>query len=217
MNYRSALESHVRAMFKMDSTGHDMDHLKRVEKLALHLQEKEGGDAEIISTAALLHDVHRLMEKDRGSYCPPVESLPTIQKILEEIHFDPKKIEHVLHSIELHEEYGFSSTGKTATDIETCILQDADNLDAIGAIGIARTFSFGGAYGIPFWKPEIPFDREHYDEETRDPSVLHHIHAKLLKLKDNMNTATAKKMAEERHQFMLDFADRLMKEWNGVL
>lgn len=204
-------------MFTMDSTGHDMDHLKRVEKIALHLQEKEGGDVLIISTAALLHDVHRLMEKERGSYCPPKESLPTIRAILEEIKFDPERIDHVLHCIEFHEEYGFSKAGKSATDIETLILQDADNLDAIGAIGIARTFSFGGAYGIPFWKPELPFDREHYDEESRDPSVLHHIHAKLLKLKDNMNTETAKKMAEERHQFMLMFAERLMKEWEGVL
>lgn len=217
MDYRSALEQRVRDMFKLDSTGHDMDHLTRVENIALHLQRTEGGDAIIISVAALLHDVHRLMEKERGAYCSPAESLPMIRNILEEVHFDADKIEPVLHCIEFHEEYGFSKAGKSATDIETLILQDADNLDAIGATGIARTFSFGGAYGIPFWKPELPFNREHYNEESRDPSVLHHIYAKLLKLKDNMNTKTAKKMAAERHQFLLSFADQFMKEWKGIL
>ncbi len=99
MDYRTALENRVRDMFKMDSTGHDMDHLKRVEKIALHLQQAEGGDREIISTAALLHDVHRLMEKERGSFCSPVESLPTIRIILKEINFDQSKIEQVLHCL----------------------------------------------------------------------------------------------------------------------
>ncbi len=216
MDFQPLLEKKVEELFAKDSTGHDMAHLQRVRSLALHIQKYEGGDALIIATSALLHDIHRLMEKERGSYCPPNESLPTIQAILDEVSFPSEKIPHVLHCIELHEEYGFSEQGKTAQDIETLILQDADNLDAIGAIGIARTFGFGGSYGIPFWKPELPFDREHYDESARDPSVLHHIHSKLLKLKGNMNTETAKKMAEERHAFMQTFVDQFMNEWNGV-
>lgn len=216
MDFQPLLEQKIEELFAKDSTGHDISHLLRVRSLALHIQKNEGGDALIIATSALLHDIHRLMEKERGSYCPPKESLPTIQIILDEVLFPPEKIPQVLHCIELHEEYGFSEQGKTAQDIETLILQDADNLDAIGAIGIARTFGFSGSYGIPFWKSELPFDREHYDESTRDPSALHHIHSKLLKLKDNMNTETAKKMAEERHAFMQTFIDQFMNEWKGV-
>ncbi len=209
------LEEKVEEMFKTDSTGHDMQHLFRVRSIALHIQQQEGGDAEILSTAALLHDVHRLMEKERGSFCPPAESLPTIRTLLEEVSFPAEKIEAVLRCIEFHEEYGFSKTGRTVTDIETLILQDADNLDAIGAIGVGRTFAFSGSYGIPAWRPELPFDREHFDEAVRDPSTLHHIHAKLLKLRDNMSTATGKKMAQGRHEFMEHFVEEFIAEWRG--
>lgn len=211
----AALEKKVELMFHADSTGHDMAHLKRVQAIAEHLQSTEGGDALVISTAAIVHDVHRLMEKARGSYCPPAESLPTIRTMLEEVGFPAEKIDTVLHCVEFHEEYGFSKAGKTVTDIETLILQDADNLDAIGAIGIGRTFAFSGSYGIPAWDPDLPFDREHYDESERDPSTLHHIHAKLLKLKDNMNTATGKKMAQGRHEFMERFVEEFIAEWRS--
>lgn len=209
------LEEKVEEMFKTDSTGHDMQHLLRVRSVALHIQNEEGGDAEVIATAALLHDVHRLMEKARGSFCPPAESLPTIRALLEDVSLPAEKIDRVLHCIEFHEEYAFSQAGRTVTDIETLILQDADNLDAIGAIGVARTFAFSGSYGIPSWRPDLPFDREHFDESVRDPSTLHHIHAKLLKLKDNMGTATGKKMAQERHEFMQRFVEEFIAEWKG--
>ncbi len=209
------LEEKAEEMFKTDSTGHDMQHLLRVRSVALHIQNEEGGDAEVIATAALLHDVHRLMEKARGSYCPPAESLPTIEAMLKDVGFPVEKIPAVLHCVEFHEEYGFSKEVRTATDIETLILQDADNLDAIGAIGMGRTFAFSGSYGIPAWNPDIPFDRAHYDESERDPSTLHHIHAKLLKLKDNMNTATGKMMAQGRHDFMERFVEQFIAEWKG--
>ena len=100
-------------------------------------------------------------------------------------------------------------------DIETLILQDADNLDAIGAIGIGRTFSFGGAYKITMWIPDKPFDRQNFDESEKDPSIIHHFYSKLLKLKANMNTETAKKMADERHKFMKLFLQEFFDEWNG--
>lgn len=214
--YEHALEEKVEAMFKADSTGHDMQHLKRVRAIALHICESEGGDTDVIAVAALLHDVHRLMEKERGGFCPPSESLPTIKAMLEEVNFPAEKIPVILHCIEFHEEYSFSKAGKTVSDIETLILQDADNLDAMGAIGIGRTFAFSGSYGIPAWRPDLPFDREHYDEaDPRDPSTLHHVHAKLLKLKDTMNTATGKEMAKARHEFMERFVEQFMAEWKG--
>ncbi len=94
-------------------------------------------------------------------------------------------------------------------------MQDADNLDAIWAIGIGRTFSFSWAHGVTAWIPEIPFDRHTFDESEKDPSTIHHFHSKLLKLKDNMNTETAKKMANERHKFMESFLQEFFDERNG--
>lgn len=214
-NFLEKLEVKVKDMFVSETSGHDIYHLDRVRNLALHIQEKEGGDQLIIGVSAFLHDIHRLMEKDSGMFVHPKESLPIIKNMLEEISFPENEISKVLHCVEYHEEYEFSKEGKTVTDIETLVLQDADNLDAIGAIGIARTFTFGGAHSVPMWIPEKPFDREFFNESEKDPSTLHHFYSKLLKLKGNMNTKTGKEMAEERHAFMENYINQFLHEWNG--
>jgi len=145
----------------------------------------------------------------------PKDSLPKVREILGRTDLSEEKKEKILHCIEFHEEYGFSKSGKTVTDIETLILQDADNLDAMGAIGIGRTFLFSGAHTLPLWIPEKPFDRETFDESEKDPSTIHHFHSKLLKLKDNMNTKTAKAMALKRHKVMEAFLKEFFAEWQG--
>ncbi len=211
----SKLENEIKKTFSSESSGHDIYHLKRVLNLALHIQKKEGGDKLVIGISAFLHDIHRIIQIETGKYCTPKDSLPIVKKILEKIDIPKDKIERILHCIEFHEEYSFSNQGKTVNDIETLILQDADNLDAIGAIGIGRTFAFGGTYKRLMWIPEIPFDRKTFDEPELDPSTVHHFYSKLLKLKENMNTKTAKKMALERHKFMKIFLDEFFKEWNG--
>jgi uncharacterized protein len=94
-------------------------------------------------------------------------------------------------------------------------VQDADNLDAIGAIGVGRTFTFGGAHGVPMWRPEVPFITDAFNESVKDPSTLHHFKTKLLKLKGNMNTKTAKAMAKKRHEFIESFLDEFIAEWKG--
>lgn len=212
-----SVENAVSEMFKSESSGHDINHLKRVFNIALHIQGIEGGDKLVIGTSALLHDVHRLMEKETGTFCPPKDSLGTIEKIVNQTIFPKDKIKNVLHCIEFHEEYGFSEAGITVNDLETLILQDADNLDAIGAIGIGRTFSFGGSHKVPMWVPEKPFDRNTFDESLKDPSTIHHFYSKLLKLKDNMNTTTGKKMAIKRHDFMELFLKQFFGEWEGKI
>lgn len=209
------LEKEIKSMFYSDTTGHDIYHLKRVVNVALHIQEKEGGDKLVIAVAALLHDVHRIMYKQTGKYCSPKDSLPKIVKILKKIDLPKDKVEKILHCIEHHEEYVFSEKGKTVEDKETLILQDADNLDATGALGIARTFMFSGGMKQSLWKPEIPLERENYDESDEGISAIHHFYSKLLRLKDNMNTETAKEMALERHKFMEQFLDEFFKEWKG--
>lgn len=216
-NVIELLRGRVERMFSGESSGHDLDHLNRTKNIALKLQETEGGDRFVIGIASYLHDIHRIIEKESGEYCSPADSLDKVRDILREASISANRIDKILHSIELHEEYEFTKTGKLAQDIETLILQDADNLDAIGAIGVARAFAFGGAHNIPIWKPDIPLKSDDYDESELDPSEIHHFYNKLLRLKDNMNTKTGKEMAENRHKFMEQFLDEFKKEWLGEL
>lgn len=209
------IEKEIKSMLHLESTGHDIYHLKRVINLATHIQEKEGGDRLVIAVAALLHDVHWIIQIKNGEYCSPNDSLPKIREILEKTDLSEEKKNKIQHCIEFHEEYNFSKQGKTVDDIETMVVQDADNLDALGAMGITRTFMFGGAHKVPLWIPEIAFERKTYDESEKDPSTIHHFYSKLLKLKDNMNTETAKKMALGRHKFIESFLDEFFREWKG--
>lgn len=207
----------LKIIFSSESSGHDIMHLIRTYKIAKHLQKIEGGNKKVILLSALLHDVHRLIQNKTKKFCHPRDSLETVKKILKATKIDNKTVQQVLHCIEFHEEYKFSKKGKTVDNIETLILQDADNLDAIGAIGIARAFTFGGANNIPIWLPEIPLGKKNYDESETDPSEIHHFYSKLLKLKENMNTKTAIKMAEKRSKFIEIFLKEFFKEWDGEL
>ncbi|NOQ55701.1 MAG: HD domain-containing protein [Nanohaloarchaea archaeon] len=142
------LEIEVKGLFHKDSSGHDFHHLKRTLSNALVIQKKEGGDELIIAVAAFLHDIHRIIQNESGTFCSPKDSLPKVKAILDRTILTEAQKDKVLYCIEFHEEYNFSENGKTVDDIETLILQDADNLDALGAIGIGRTFSYGGANNI---------------------------------------------------------------------
>ena len=155
------------------------------------------------------------MQRELGKYVSPKESLPRIRGLLNTLSLSNQQKEKILHCVEFHEEYDFSLKGKTVNDLETLIVQDADNLDAMGAIGIGRTFSYGGAHKIPMWLPEIPFDREFYTEEKNDVSTIHHFYSKIFKLKNNMNTVTAKKIAKSRHKFTETFLKEFLAEWRG--
>lgn len=211
------LEVQLKKIFSSDSSGHDFYHLQRVLNLALHIQKKEGGDLVVVAVSAFLHDAHRIIQNKTGKYCSPKDSLPEVIEIIKHSDLSPKKIDKILKCIELHEEYNFSDQGKTAKDIECLIVQDADNLDAMGAVGIARVFSFGGAHGIPIWVPEVRTDNQSNWDETKpqSPHQIQHFYEKLLRLKENMNTATAKKMAVSRHKFMEKYLEQFFKEWHG--
>ena len=140
--YIELLKPYIIDLFKNDSSGHDIGHLMRTMNTALYLQEKEGGDRLIIGIAAFLHDVHRIMQNQSGKFVSPKDSIPQIKRILSHINLLNEQVDQICYCIEYHEEYNWN--GKNVDDINTLILQDADNLDAIGAIGIARTFAFGG-------------------------------------------------------------------------
>lgn len=209
------LENEITGSFIGETSGHDIYHLKRVLNLALLLQKKEGGDKLVIVVASFLHDLHRIIEKETGKFCSPKDSLPKVKEIINKIKLSDEQEKKVLHCIEYHEEYNFSKKGKSVSDIETLVIQDADNLDAMGAVGIGRTFAFGGAHSVGMWLPESPFKRKHFDENKKDISTIHHFYSKLLKLKDNMNTKTGKNIANQRHKFMELFLKEFFDEWDG--
>ncbi len=165
-------------------SSHDDDHVKRVVKLAVYIAEKEGANVEIVQKAAELHDIAR----DKPNHA--IESAKVARDILKRKGYNEDFIEKVVHCIEAH---SFSSGIKPKT-LEAMVLSDADKLDAIGAIGIARAFMFSGENGRSI-------------EDT-----LKHFEEKLLKLKDLLYTETAKKLAKERHEFLVKFYEQIRKE-----
>lgn len=202
-------------MFSKENSGHDISHLERVMKLALYLQEREGGDRVVVGIAGFLHDVHRLMQNERhGEFVQPRESLPKIRSILSNVDLSSEQIEKICYAIEYHEGYNWNDNN--ITDINTLILQDADNLDAIGALGIARCFKYCGAHGVPMYEPNLPLiPKTNYEEKGNDVSGIHHFYNKLLRLGEYMNTNTAKEIAEERTTFMKEFVKTFLKEWEA--
>ena len=166
-NYIEKLKPYVIDLFKRDSSGHDISHLIRTMNTALYLQEKEGGDRIIIGIAAFLHDVHRIMQNESGKFVSPKDSLEKVKEILSHIDLTDEQVNKICYAIEQHEEYNWN--GKNVDDINTLILQDADNLDAIGAIGIGRTFSYGGSHNVIMYDDKVPLNQnDDYSESNGD-------------------------------------------------
>lgn len=213
--YIEELRPHVIELFKKDFSGHDISHLESTMNTALYLQSKEGGDRIVIGIAAFLHDVHRIMQNETGNFVSPKDSLDTVKNILKYINLSNEQIEKICYCIEYHEQYNWN--GNNVDDINTLILQDADNLDAIGAIGIGRTFFYGGAHNVVMYNPSVPLNEknDYVESNVNDESTIHHFYHKLFKLQDNMNTKTAKELAEKRTNFMKNFVNEFLSEWNA--
>ena len=194
--------------------GHDWFHIERVWKLSKKIAEKEGGNLEVIELSALLHDI----ADPKFHNGDETLALKISQNFLEEIHVEGELIEQVLFVIK---NISFKNRAEAPENhpLELQIVQDADRLDAIGAIGIARTFNFGGFKNNLMYHPEIKpnlgMNKEEYKKSNG--TTINHFYEKLLLLKDLMNTETAKKIASERHNFMLQFLDEFYKEWNVEL
>lgn len=189
---------------------HDKSHVKRVYNLALRIAKEEGADMDVIKAAVLLHDVARALEDEGKIEDHAVESAQIARKVLKEVNFPEEKIAEVLQCIAMHR----FKKGMKAESLEARILQDADRLDIIGAIGVARVFTRGGWSNQPIHDPTIP-PKEKYDGKSL--TAINHIYEKNLKVKDTINTRTAKRIAKERHRFVEQFLHRLLKEWNGEM
>ena len=190
--------------------GHDWFHIERVWMLSKKIAKNEKANTEIVELAALLHDIADPKFHDGDETLAIKISL----EFLKSIDVEENIINQVLYIIE---NISFKNRGQAPEipSIELQIVQDADRLDAIGAIGIARTFNFGGFKNNlmyhPDIQPQLNMSKEEYKKSNG--TTINHFYEKLLLLKDLMNTETAKKIASERHEFMLKFLDEFYKEW----
>lgn len=203
-----ATEEYVQEVFSDEGSGHDWWHIHRVRKMALRIAETEGGNLFIIEMAALLHDI--------DDWKLNAENSSKVSAWLKKL-----KINHLqsLLILEIINQVSFKGAGveNRATTIEAKIVQDADRLDAIGAIGIARAFAYGGHKNrllhIPDSTPEFHADFESY--KKNQSSTVNHFYEKLLLLKNSLNTETAIEIAKNRHIFMEEFLEQFFAEWEG--
>lgn len=206
--------SELKHEFADESTGHDWFHIERVWKNAKLISAKEGGDLFVIELAALLHDIadHKFVEDSDA------EAKRRIQAMLGKVEVAQETIDKVI-DIVLKSSFKGGIGDNPMKQLEGLIIQDADRLDAIGAIGIARTFAFGGKFGNLLYHPDIPPATFKNAEEYRKnrTHTINHFYEKLLLLKDKMNTPTARKMAEQRHLFMQEFLNQFYNEWQGKI
>jgi uncharacterized protein len=187
---------------------HDFDHVLRVLALAKRLAESEGADWEIVRTATLLHDVMRVQETDRLRQDHARTGAELARRLLD--GHPPEKVKAVAHAIAAHR----FRTGPAPQTLEAKVLHDADKLDAIGAVGVARAFAYGGHEGQRLWA-EAPPNYTENEANHHEHTPVHEFHFKLARIKDRLLTASARCLAEERHTFMVAFYERLDREVRG--
>jgi uncharacterized protein len=202
---------YIQQEFSDDSSGHDWWHIYRVWKNAVTICEQEGADSFIVQLAALLHDLDDWKFNDSGDETPL-----RAKAWLDSLSIDPSITDAVCRII-THISYKGAGVQNKMDSLEGFIVQDADRLDAIGAIGIARAFAYGGYKNRPLYDPASPPQmHQTFDEYKNSKSAtINHFYEKLLLLKDMMNTAAARRIAEQRHDMMVKFLDQFMNEWEG--
>ncbi|MFA5048096.1 MAG: HD domain-containing protein [Patescibacteria group bacterium] len=208
----SQTAEYVKAKMTGESSGHDWWHVYRVWKSAVNIGRKEKVDLFVVELAALLHDIAdwKFVEGDNNSGQQPIGDW------LKKMAVDGAIVSHVCQIIKDISFKGADVVVKVKTP-EGLVVQDADRLDAIGAIGIARTFTTGAARGRVLFNPDVPPEKEVLDFRAGKDSYssIHHFYDKILRLKDLMNTATAKKIAKKRHEVIEKFLAEFFKEWEG--
>jgi uncharacterized protein len=202
----------VKEKLRGAEAGHDWFHIERVYKNALLIaQDDSEADLLVVQLGALLHDIADSKFHNGDESIGP----ETARKFLSENNVDEEVIEKVVKIIENTSFKGGVKREYTSRELD--IVQDADRLDAIGAIGIARTFNYGGFKNRELYNPEIKANLNMTKEEYKNSTAptINHFYEKLLLLKDKMNTPQGKKLAQQRHKFMEQFLEQFYKEWNG--
>lgn len=204
-------KSYIQNVFEGEGSGHDWWHIYRVRNMALKLSETEGGNVFIIEMASLLHDL--------DDWKLVGDSIDSKTKVwLNNLSISKDEADKILEVIEQVSFKG-AKVKNIAISIEAQIVQDADRLDAIGAIGIARTFAYGGSKNRlihhPDAKPVLHKTFESYKKNTAP--TINHFYEKLLLLKELMNTNSAKEIAKDRHRFMEEFLEQFYAEWESKI
>ncbi|HNA90023.1 MAG TPA: HD domain-containing protein [Anaerolineales bacterium] len=202
---------YIKQEFLNDSSGHDWWHIYRVWKNAIAICEIEKADAYLVQLAALLHDLDDWKFNASGDETPL-----RARAWLDSCSVDPITADNVCKII-THISYKGAGVENKMDSLEGFIVQDADRLDAIGAIGIGRAFAYGGYKNRPLYDPDMPPKLHASFEEYKNSksATINHFYEKLLLLKGMMNTQTAKRIAEQRHKVMEDFLSQFMLEWEG--
>lgn len=207
-----ATEKYVRRTLEGDGTGHDWWHIHRVRNTALTIAYEEQADLFIVELGALLHDI-----ADWKFHGGDLSVGPQKARLWLESQQVPKytiaAVKHIIENV------SFKGAGVESpmTTIEGKCVQDADRLDAIGAVGIARCFAYGGSKGRVLYNPEVaPVMHSSFEAyKNNTSSSVHHFYEKLLLLKDRMNTQAGKRLSEQRHAFMESYLQQFHKEWKG--
>lgn len=196
-----------------EGTGHDWFHIQRVVREAKLIARKEGGDLFVIELAALLHDIGDWKFHEGDSKVGSRKA----QEWLGKMKVDKQIIEDVCFIVE-HISYKGGTNKVRMKSLEGKIVQDADRLDALGAIGIARIFAFGGMKGREIYNPKVkPFKHKtfgNFKKRMSSNTSLNHFYEKVLLLKNKMNTKTGKRTAQQRHDFVKAYLKQFLKEWN---
>jgi len=204
---------HVKELFSGEGSGHDWWHIYRVWQLAKHIGEKEGADMFVVELAALLHDI-----ADFKFHGGDVTAGPRVARAwMEKLNVEEDIIAHICEIITNLSYKGAKVENKISTK-EGCVVQDADRIDAIGAVGIARTFAYSEHAGHTMHDPESKIQLHESFEAYKNHkgTTINHFYEKLLLLKDRMNTETAKQLAQDRHEYMKQFLERFYQEWDGL-
>ncbi|MFD1991383.1 HD domain-containing protein [Paenibacillus nicotianae] len=202
----------VKSVLSTDTSGHDWWHIYRVVQMTERITAIEGANRFVTVMAALLHDV-------ADEKLNPSKEIG-MRKVTDWLDTQPIDVSDIEHIVEIIATMSYNGgNNPPVRTLEGQIVQDADRLDAIGAISIARVFVYSGHTGRPIHDPEIPVRTSMTPEQYRNEksTAINHFHEKLLKLKDMINTPSARVIAEERHQYMQEYVDRFYKEWNGEI
>jgi uncharacterized protein len=214
MNKQEILDKtrdYIKQELSGDGTGHDWWHIYRVTKMAMQIGVKENADLFIVELGAMLHDLGDFKFHNGDHTVGP----KMVTEWLTKVGADQETIDKVVQIVE-EISYKGAKVDTPMSTLEGLVVQDADRLDALGAVGIARTFAYGGSKSREIYNPEIT-PVSHGDFESYKNSkapTINHFYEKLLLLKDRMNTETGKKCALERHNYMLMFLDRFFQEWD---
>lgn len=206
------IEKYVKNTCKEDATGHDWWHIQRVCQNAMLMNKQENADEFVVTMIALLHDLYDHKFYEGNCEEKLLETLKDLQ-----VYDDMTKseVENIIYSC-ANLGFGNNFVIQKELSLEGKIVQDADRLDAIGAIGIARVFTYGGKKGKPIYCPNnVELTQEEEYRQSGSKTSIGHFYDKLLKIKDLMNTDTGKRMAQQRHQVLEEFLQEFLDEWEG--